>query len=196
MNEKKYKILISGGGTGGHIFPAISIANAVKEKYPETEILFIGAEGRMEMEKVPAAGYDIVGLPIQGLQRKLSLQIFKFFYKLIKSLLKVKKVIKTFNPDIAIGVGGYASGPALKMADNLRVPYLLQEQNSYPGITNKILAQKAQRICVAYDNMDKFFPANKIIKTGNPVRQEITKKISYKAETINKFNLSPNKPPL
>ncbi len=173
MNKKKTKIIISGGGTGGHIFPAISIANAVKEKEPETEILFVGALGKMEMEKVPAAGYQIIGLPITGIQRKLTFKNVVLIFKLISSLIKAKRIIKSFKPDVAVGVGGYASGPLLKAANRQNVPTLLQEQNSYAGVTNKLLAQKASKICVAYKNMDKFFPPEKILLTGNPVRKDI-----------------------
>jgi len=167
------KVIISGGGTGGHIYPAIAIANAIKEKQPNVEILFVGANGKMEMEKVPKAGYKIVGLDIAGLQRRLTLKNLSFPFKLVKSLRKAKKIVKEFKPDIAIGVGGYASGPLLRQAGKLGVPTLLQEQNSYPGITNKLLARKALKICVAYDNMERFFDEKKIIFTGNPVRKEI-----------------------
>ena len=169
----QFKVIVSGGGTGGHIFPAIAIANAIKEKYPDTKILFVGALGRMEMEKVPAAGYEIVGLPIMGLQRRLTLQNLKFPFKLLASMRKAKKIVKDFKPDVVVGVGGYASGPLLKAATKLGVPALVQEQNSYPGITNKLLANKVQKLCVAYDNMDRFFPKEKIMLTGNPVRQDI-----------------------
>jgi len=154
----KLKIIISGGGTGGHIFPAIAIANAIKEKYNNAEILFVGAEGKMEMEKVPAAGYQIIGLPIMGLQRRLTLQNLKFPFKLLASLKKAKQIIKDFKPNVVVGVGGYASGPLLKIATKNNVPALIQEQNSYPGITNKLLAKKVQKICVAYENMERFFP--------------------------------------
>ncbi|MCK9254726.1 MAG: undecaprenyldiphospho-muramoylpentapeptide beta-N-acetylglucosaminyltransferase [Bacteroidales bacterium] len=191
---KKLKILISGGGTGGHIFPAISIANALKTKWEDTEILFIGAEGKMEMEKIPAAGYEIKGLPVIGLKRKISFSIFTFIFKTIKSLRLAKKIIKEFKPDVAVGVGGYASGPALKAAARLKIPYLLQEQNSYPGITNKLLAKKADKICVAYDNMDKFFPADKIIKTGNPIRADIKNIENKSSKAFKFFNLNPNTP--
>ena len=178
------KAIISGGGTGGHIFPALAIANAIKDRYPESDILFIGAIGKMEMEKVPAAGYPIEGLPIVGLQRKLTLKNLALPFKLIKSQLKAKKIIKQFNPDIVIGVGGYASAPTLKMATKLGYSTILQEQNSYPGLTNKMLAQKATKICVAYEGLDRFFPKEKIIFTGNPVRKSIeyinaTKEESY-----------------
>lgn len=169
--RKKPRIIVSGGGTGGHIFPAISIANAIREIAPEVEILFVGAEGRMEMERVPAAGYKIVGLPVVGLQRRLTVKNLFFPFKLLRSLMKAKRIITDFKPDLAIGVGGYASGPILKAAQRMNIPTLLQEQNSYAGLTNRLLAKKAKVICVAYDGMEKYFPANKIILTGNPVRQ-------------------------
>lgn len=190
----KHKFIISGGGTGGHIFPAVAIANKLKEREPDCEILFVGAEGRMEMERVPQAGYKIVGLPIMGIQRKLTLKNLKVPFMLIKSMVKAKKVIKEFKPDVAIGVGGYASGPLLKKAESLAVPSVLQEQNSYPGITNKLLAKKAAKICVAYDNMDQFFPADKIIKTGNPVRSNILNAPNLKTEGRRHFNLRDDKP--
>ncbi|HQV00060.1 MAG: undecaprenyldiphospho-muramoylpentapeptide beta-N-acetylglucosaminyltransferase [Bacteroidia bacterium] len=167
------RAIISGGGTGGHIFPAIAIANALKKINPENEILFVGAKGRMEMEKVPAAGYRIEGLWISGFQRKLTLDNLSFPFKLISSLYKAARIIKTFKPNVAVGVGGYASGPLLQQAASKNIPCLIQEQNSYPGITNKILASKVQRICVAYDGMDKYFDATKIVKYGNPVRDEM-----------------------
>ena len=179
MSVKKYKkemsgkkIIISGGGTGGHIFPAIAIANALKKLDPATEILFVGALGRMEMEKVPAAGYKIIGLDIQGIQRGSIMKNLQFPIKLINSLRKALKIIKDFKPNAVVGVGGYASGPLLYAAGIKGIPYLIQEQNSYAGITNKWLGKKATKICVAYDGMDKFFPAAKIIKTGNPIRRE------------------------
>jgi UDP-N-acetylglucosamine--N-acetylmuramyl-(pentapeptide) pyrophosphoryl-undecaprenol N-acetylglucosamine transferase len=167
------KFIISGGGTGGHIFPAIAIANALKSKLPDSEFLFVGAEGRMEMEKVPAAGYKIEGLWISGLQRKLTLNNLSFPFKVISSLQRAKNILKKFKPDAVIGTGGYASGPMLRVASRAGIPTLIQEQNSYPGITNKILANRVSRICVAYDGMDKFFPREKIVFTGNPVRQDI-----------------------
>ncbi len=194
MQKKNLKILISGGGTGGHIFPAISIANALKSKYPDTEILFVGAEGRMEMEKVPAAGYKIIGLPVMGLSRKLSPDLIKFVFKTLKSYFKARKIVKQFKPDAAVGVGGYASGPALRAALSLGVPCIIQEQNSYPGITNKLLSKKVKKICVAYDNMEKYFPADKIIKTGNPIRQEIENLNANKIESRNFFGLEHNIP--
>jgi UDP-N-acetylglucosamine--N-acetylmuramyl-(pentapeptide) pyrophosphoryl-undecaprenol N-acetylglucosamine transferase len=187
------KIIVSGGGTGGHIFPAISIANALKSKLPESEILFVGAEGRMEMERVPAAGYKIVGLPIMGFDRKNMLKNFKVLYYLTKSLCKARKLIKDFKPDVAVGVGGYASGPTLKAANRAGVPTVLQEQNSYAGVTNKLLAKKAAKICVAYEGMERFFPKENIILTGNPVRQDLTAGLDKKEEAYQFFNFSPNK---
>ena len=159
--QKHKRVIISGGGTGGHIFPAISIANALRKIDPETEILFVGAEGRMEMEKIPAAGYRIIGLPVAGLYRSLTLKNFSVLIKLLKSLNKAKKVIKEFGPDVVVGVGGYASGPVLRQAGRMGIPTLIQEQNSYAGVTNKLLAKRASAICVAYDGMEKYFPAEK-----------------------------------
>src|ERR1035437_1793860 len=196
MKEKKYmnlqkhkKVIISGGGTGGHIFPAISIANALRKIDSETEILFVGAEGRMEMEKIPAAGYRIIGLPVAGLYRSLTLKNFSVLIKLLKSLRKARKVIKDFGPDVVVGVGGYASGPVLRQAGRMGIPTLIQEQNSYAGITNKLLAKRASVICVAYDGMEKYFPHEKIIKTGNPVRQNFDDLKSLKDEALSFFNL-------
>lgn len=177
----KLKILISGGGTGGHIFPAISIADALKARNPEAEILFVGAQGRMEMEKVPAAGYKIIGLPVAGFQRRLTCKNITFFFKLAASMLKARRVVKSFLPDVAIGVGGYASGPVLKAAASAGVPTVLQEQNSYPGVTNKILARKAKKICVAYPDMERFFPPSRIVLTGNPVRKNLLDAIDGEA---------------
>lgn len=188
------KIIISGGGTGGHIYPAISIANGIRERDPNAEILFVGALGRMEMEKVPKAGYEIVGLPVMGLQRKLSFQTVKFVFRLMKSLRKAKKIVKQFQPDLAIGVGGYASGPLLRVASKRGVPTLIQEQNSFPGITNRMLSKTVDRICVAYDNLDRWFPKEKIIFTGNPVRQDITAENVDEVKAYDHFNLSPDKP--
>lgn len=185
----QFKVIVSGGGTGGHIFPAIAIANAIKEKYPASEILFVGALGRMEMEKVPDAGYEIIGLPIMGLQRRLTLQNLKFPFKLLASMRKARKIVKDFKPDVVVGVGGYASGPLLKAATKLGVPALVQEQNSYPGITNKLLANKVQKLCVAYDNMDRFFPKEKIILTGNPVRQDIKNLEAKRIRGLEHFGL-------
>lgn len=190
--EKK-RIIISGGGTGGHIFPAISIANGIKERFPDAEILFVGAEGRMEMKRVPAAGYKIIGLPVAGFDRKNLFRNFSILLKLKKSLGMAKKIIKEFKPDIAIGVGGYASGPTLKVASKLGVPTLLQEQNSYAGVTNKILAKKASVICVAYDGMQQFFPADRIVMTGNPCRQALIDAEPTKEEAIKYFDLDTDK---
>ena len=173
MKYRKIRAIISGGGTGGHIFPALSIAGKLKELNPETEILFVGAEGRMEMEKVPAAGYKIVGLPITGLRRSLSISNLALPFKVIKSVKMAKKLIKEFKPDIAIGVGGYASAPLLWAAGRMGVPTLIQEQNGFAGLTNKILGKKAGCICVAYEGMERFFPADKIVLSGNPIRKEI-----------------------
>lgn len=190
---KSYRILISGGGTGGHIFPAISIANTFRKRFPEAEILFVGAEDRMEMEKVPAAGYPIVGLPVSGFDRSHLLKNVKVLARLMKSLRLAKKTIRDFKPDIAVGVGGYASGPTLWMAASLGIPTLIQEQNSYAGVTNKLLAKKAGRICVAYDGMDKFFPADRIVVTGNPVRQNLMDAVGKREEALAFFGLSPAK---
>ena len=167
------RVLISGGGTGGHVYPAIAIANAIKDKDPSAEILFVGAQGKLEMEKVPAAGYPIKGLWISGFQRKLSMRNLSFPFKLASSLYRAREIIKDYKPDVAVGVGGYASGPILQVASMMKIPTLIQEQNSYPGITNKILAKRVNRICVAYDGMERFFPSNKIIFTGNPVRRDL-----------------------
>lgn len=191
---RKIKAIISGGGTGGHIFPALSIANKLKELNPETEILFVGAEGRMEMEKVPAAGYEIVGLPVAGLQRKLTLSNFALPFKVIRSVSMAKKIIREFKPEIAIGVGGYASAPLLWAAGRLGVPTLIQEQNGFAGLTNKILGKKADCICVAYDGMERFFPADKIVFTGNPIRKEIVPATAeMKAEAYEFYGLDPHK---
>jgi UDP-N-acetylglucosamine--N-acetylmuramyl-(pentapeptide) pyrophosphoryl-undecaprenol N-acetylglucosamine transferase len=173
MERKKLRIIVSGGGTGGHIFPAISIANALRELNPGVEILFVGAEGKMEMEKVPNAGYKIVGLPVVGFQRKLSLQNITFFFKLFRSIRKANRILREFNPDVVVGVGGFASGPMLKAAQKKGIPTLIQEQNSFAGVTNRLLAAKAHTICVAYEGMDKYFPKDKILLTGNPVRQDL-----------------------
>ena len=189
MEKKNLKIIVSGGGTGGHIFPAISIANALKELQPDVEILFVGAEGRMEMEKVPSAGYKIVGLPVAGFQRTLSIKSLTFFYKLFKSMRKAKKTLNSFKPDVVVGVGGYASGPMLKVAQRKGIPTLLQEQNSYAGVTNKLLAKKAKSICVAYEGMEKYFPADKIMLTGNPVRQDLVNLESKKDEARKYFDV-------
>lgn len=190
---KNIRIILSGGGTGGHIFPAVAIANAIKEASPDAEIMFVGAKGRMEMEKVPAAGYPIEGLWISGLQRRLTFDNLMFPFKVTSSLYKARKIIKSFKPDVVIGTGGYASGPTLKIASWLGIPTLIQEQNSFPGITNKMLASKADRICVAYEGMEKFFPASKIKITGNPVRHDIEFNNNSRNEALKDFGLSPDK---
>lgn len=189
----KKKILISGGGTGGHIFPALSIANAIKRR-TDAEILFVGADNRMEMEKVPAAGYKIVGLPVAGFNRKNLFKNFSVILKLYKSMRLARRLVKDFQPDIAIGVGGYASGPTLKAAQKAGVPTLVQEQNSYAGVTNKMLAGKADCICVAYEGMQRFFPADKIFLTGNPVRKNLFEGISDRAKARQSFGLDPERP--
>ncbi len=185
--------MISGGGTGGHIFPAIAIANSLKKKHPDAEFLFVGALGRMEMEKVPEAGYKIEGLPIMGIQRRLTVKNLMLPFKLLKSMLKARKLIKEFKPHIAIGVGGYASGPLLRAANNAGVPTLLQEQNSFAGLTNKLLAKKAKLVCVAYPEMDKFFPKDRILITGNPVRSEVVKLDGKRQRALEFFNLENDK---
>src|SRR3978361_1875748 len=191
---RSYKrIIISGGGTGGHIFPAIAIANALKKIDPATEILFVGALGKMEMEKVPAAGYKIIGLEIQGIQRNSIWKNVMFPVKLALSVRKALAIIKEFKPDAAVGVGGYASGPLLYAASIKGIPYLIQEQNSYAGITNKWLGKKATKICVAYDGMDKFFPAKNIIKTGNPIRKESVDIAGKKMQAVELMKLSNDK---
>jgi UDP-N-acetylglucosamine--N-acetylmuramyl-(pentapeptide) pyrophosphoryl-undecaprenol N-acetylglucosamine transferase len=194
VNQKKNKnIIISGGGTGGHVFPAISIANAIKQIAPDSNILFVGALGKIEMDKVPAAGYQIIGLPVAGLQRRITYKNIVFIFKLIKSLRLSKKIIKDFQPDVVVGVGGYASGPVLYMANRKRIPTLVQEQNSYAGITNKLLAKKAQKIFVAYEGMEKYFPKEKIILTGNPIRQDLLGQMGSKTEAAEHFNLNKDK---
>ena len=191
---KNLKVIVSGGGTGGHIYPAIAIANEIKNRYPDTEFLFVGAKDRMEMEKVPASGYKIKGLWISGIQRKIvSKNNLLFPFKLISSLWNAGKIIKQFQPDIAIGTGGFASGPLLYMANSKGVPTLIQEQNSFPGITNKLLSKKAKTICVAYDNLERFFPKYKIVKTGNPVRQDLLEITSKREEAQQFFNLDKSK---
>jgi UDP-N-acetylglucosamine--N-acetylmuramyl-(pentapeptide) pyrophosphoryl-undecaprenol N-acetylglucosamine transferase len=201
MKEKRYmnrpghrKVIISGGGTGGHIFPAISIANALKRLDREIEILFVGAEGRMEMERVPAAGYNIVGLPVAGFNRKNPFKNIPVLIKLYRSLRLARRIIIDFRPDVVVGVGGYASGPLLRQAGKLDIPFLIQEQNSYAGVTNKLLAKKAKVICVAYDGMEKYFPAGKIIKTGNPVREAINNFNVSREEARSFFGLDRNRP--
>jgi len=189
----KYKFIISGGGTGGHIFPAISIANALKKRLPDADILFVGALGRMEMERVPAAGYPIEGLPISGLDRKNMLRNIKVVWNLLRSLVLARRIISRFKPNVAIGVGGYASAPTLRAASALGVPTVIQEQNSYAGVTNKLLAKKAKRICVAYEGMDRFFPKEKVILTGNPVRQDLFSVEPKTEEAYRFFNFDPKK---
>ncbi len=191
MIYKKIRAIISGGGTGGHIFPALSIANKLIDLNPETEILFVGAEGRMEMERVPAAGYKIIGLPVVGLQRSLKLSNLTFPFKLLKSLRIAKSVIKEFKPDVAIGVGGYASAPLLWAASQVGIPTLIQEQNSYAGLANKILGKKAKSICIAYEGMERFFPADRIILSGNPIRKDIVPATEIMVqEGLDFYNLS------
>ena len=191
--EKNIRLIVSGGGTGGHIFPALSIANAVKAKCPEAEILFVGAENRMEMQRVPAAGYDIIGLPVSGFDRKNLLKNIAVLWRLMKSRRKARRIIRDFCPHVAVGVGGYASGPTLKEAGAMGIPTLLQEQNSYAGVTNKLLAKQAERICVAYDGMERFFPKEKIILTGNPVRQNLLDEKVTREEAAKVFGLDPTK---
>ncbi|HEU0227129.1 MAG TPA: undecaprenyldiphospho-muramoylpentapeptide beta-N-acetylglucosaminyltransferase, partial [Arachidicoccus soli] len=186
------RLIISGGGTGGHIFPAIAIANRVKLEFPDAEILFIGAEGKMEMKKVPEAGYKIIGLPIRGLQRKLSPQNLSLPFKVLASLKKAKKIIADFKPEVVVGVGGYASAPTLYVASKMKIPTVIQEQNSFPGKTNRFLSKRVSKICVAYHNLEQFFPKEKIILTGNPVRQSVIQKMD-KRESINTFELNPNR---
>lgn len=189
--KTNFRFLISGGGTGGHIFPAVSIANALREMHPSCEILFVGALGRMEMERVPAAGYEIVGLPVQGFNRKNLFRNIPILWNLLKSMRKVRSIIKSFRPDVAIGVGGYASGAAMKVAAQMGIPVLLQEQNGFAGVTNKLLKNDAAKICVAYEGMERFFPAEKIILTGNPVRQNLMQ--GSREEAYSHFSLSPEK---
>ncbi|MBL7887593.1 MAG: undecaprenyldiphospho-muramoylpentapeptide beta-N-acetylglucosaminyltransferase [Flavobacterium sp.] len=190
---KKHKFILSGGGTGGHIYPAIAIANELKLRFPDAEFLFVGAQDKMEMQKVPQAGYDIEGLWIAGIQRKLTLQNMLFPFKLISSLWKSRKIIKRFKPDAVIGTGGFASGPLLQMANSMNIPTVIQEQNSYPGITNKMLSKKANAICVAYENLERFFPKDKIVFTGNPVRQDLLDVDTKRSEGISYFKLDANK---
>ena len=192
MNEKP-RVLISGGGTGGHIFPALSIAGEIRRRCPDADILFVGAENRMEMEKVPAAGYKIVGLPVSGFDRHNLLRNFKVLFRLWKSMQMAKRILRDFRPDIAVGVGGYASGPMLKEAQKRGIPTLIQEQNSYAGVTNKLLARKADAICVAYEGMERYFPADKITLTGNPVRQNILECALSPQEARRKFGLDPDR---
>ena len=193
MESDSLRIIVSGGGTGGHIFPAISIANAMKEQYPNARILFVGALGRMEMQRVPATGYKIIGLPVAGFDRKHLLKNISVLIKLFRSQRMAKKIIKDFKPHAAVGVGGYASGPTLKMAARMGIPTLIQEQNSYAGVTNKLLAKSAKKICVAYEGMERFFDKNKIILTGNPVRQNLFNGKTSREKAIGAFGLSPDK---
>ena len=192
-NKQQLSFLVSGGGTGGHIFPALSIANEIRRRHPEARILFVGAEGRMEMEKVPAAGYNIIGLPVSGFDRKHLLRNFKVVARLFKSMGLAKKILQDFKPDIAIGVGGYASGPMLKEAQKQGIPTLLQEQNSYAGVTNKLLAAKADCICVAYEGMERFFPQEKIVLTGNPVRRNLLECGASPEQARQAMGVDPNK---
>lgn len=188
MNDE-LRVIISGGGTGGHIFPAVSIANEIRIKRPDAQILFVGAEGRMEMQRVPAAGYPIKGLPIAGFNRKSLLKNIPVLFKIMKSRALARKIVRDFRPQVAVGVGGYASGPTLNVAESMGIPTLLQEQNSYAGVTNKLLAKKARKICVAYDGMSRFFPADKILFTGNPVRQNLLDKKVSKVDAVRSFGL-------
>ncbi len=193
MKNDNLRIIVSGGGTGGHIFPAISIANAIKEQHPDAEILFVGALGRMEMQRVPAAGYRIIGLPVAGFDRRHLLKNISVLVKLFRSQRMAKKIIRDFKPHAAVGVGGYASGPTLKMAGQMGIPTLIQEQNSYAGVTNKLLARNAKKICVAYEGMERFFDKDKIILTGNPVRQSLLDGKVSKDEAVRSFGLDPKK---
>ena len=190
---KETRVIVSGGGTGGHIFPAISIANAIRQLRPEAKILFVGAEGRMEMQRVPDAGYEIIGLPVAGFDRKRLWRNVGVLIKLVRSQWKARKIIKKFKPQVAVGVGGYASGPTLKMAATMGIPTLIQEQNSYAGVTNKLLAKQAKKICVAYEGMDRFFPQEKIILTGNPVRQTLVTEQVSREDAAKHFGLDPNR---
>ena len=190
---KQYKFILSGGGTGGHIYPAIAIANELKARFPDAEFLFVGAKDKMEMQKVPQAGYNIKGLWISGLQRRLTFDNALFPIKLLSSLLKSRTIIKQFKPDVVIGTGGFASGPLLQAATIAGIPTVIQEQNSFPGITNKLLSKKANKICVAYENLERFFPKEKMILTGNPVRQDLIDIESKREEAIQYFNLDSNK---
>ena len=191
--KKEYRIIVSGGGTGGHIFPALSIADAIRSKHPDAKILFVGADNRMEMQRVPDAGYEIVGLPIAGFDRKNLLKNIRVLWLILKSQRMAKKIIKKFAPHAVVGVGGYASGPTLKMAASMNIPTLIQEQNSYAGVTNKILAKSAEKICVAYDGMERFFPKEKIELTGNPVRKSLIEMRTNRNEAVKALGLDENK---
>ena len=193
MNSNKPKIIISGGGTGGHIFPAIAIADCLKKHFPQADILFIGAKNRMEMDRVPKAGYPIEGLWISGFKRELSLDNLSFPFKLLSSMINARRIIKRFKPDVVIGVGGFASGPTMKTASSLNIPIVIQEQNSFPGVTNKLVAKKAEKICVAYNDMDRWFPKDKIVLTGNPLRNNIKPLDDQKEECRKFFDLNPDK---
>ena len=193
MNQP-LRVIVSGGGTGGHIFPALSIANAIKALQPDAKILFVGAEGRMEMQRVPAAGYEIIGLPIAGFDRKRLWRNISVIWKIWKSRRMARRIIKDFQPMVAVGVGGYASGPTLNMAASMGIPTLIQEQNSYAGVTNKLLAKSAKKICVAYEGMERFFPKEKIMLTGNPVRQALLECKLTRAEAVTKLGLNPVRP--
>jgi len=194
QNKKSPRLIVSGGGTGGHIFPAIAIADAFKRRHPDAEILFVGAKGRMEMERVPKAGYPIEGLWISGFKRELSIDNLSFPFKLLSSLCNARKILKRFNPDAVVGVGGFASGPTMRMATRLGIPVIIQEQNSFPGVTNKIVAPKAAKICVAYEKMDRWFPKDKIVLTGNPLRNNMTAVEGMREEGTASFGLDPQKP--
>ena len=194
QKSKSPRLIVSGGGTGGHIFPAIAIADAFKRRHPDAEILFVGAKGKMEMERVPKAGYPIEGLWISGFKRELSLDNLSFPFKLISSLVKAKKILKRFKPDIVVGVGGFASGPIMRKATKLHIPVVIQEQNSFPGVTNKIVAPKAAKICVAYENMEQWFPKDKIVMTGNPLRNNVVSTEGKHDEGAEFFGLNPQKP--
>ena len=194
MNKRvAYRILIGGGGTGGHVFPAIAIADALKEKYPGSEFLFVGALGKLEMEKVPEAGYAIEGLPVAGFQRRLTLKNISFFYKLVSSLLISRRIVRRFKPDVAVGVGGYASGPILKAAARRGISILIQEQNSYAGVTNRLLARSARSICVAYEGMERYFPEDRLHLTGNPIRQHLVVSPVDRRAGLKEFELDPGK---
>lgn len=194
QKSKSPRLIVSGGGTGGHIFPAIAIADAFKRRHPDAEILFVGAKGKMEMERVPQAGYPIEGLWISGFKRELALDNLSFPFKLISSLCKAKKILKKFKPDMVVGVGGFASGPIMRKATRLNIPVVIQEQNSFPGVTNKIVAPKAAKICVAYENMEKWFPKDKIVLTGNPLRNNVVSTEGKHDEGARFFGLDPQKP--
>jgi UDP-N-acetylglucosamine--N-acetylmuramyl-(pentapeptide) pyrophosphoryl-undecaprenol N-acetylglucosamine transferase len=194
MDQRSLRVMISGGGTGGHVFPAIAIANAVRERETDAQFLFVGAEGRMEMEKVPAAGYAIEGLPIQGFQRGEVLRNLGLPLRLLRSMLKARRLVKSFHPHVAVGVGGYASGPLLAAAQRMGVPTLIQEQNSYPGRTNILLARRADRICVAYAGMEKYFPGEKLLRTGNPVRQDVVRLAGKRPRGLEHFGLDGDRP--